>query len=57
MKEKKQETKRITFDVPVELHMALKIAATTENMSIKMYLLDPILKKLKKAGHIKIVNQ
>jgi len=49
-----QKKKRVNFDIPLEIHTSLKIAATSCNMSLKMFILRLILEELAKMGLIKV---
>jgi hypothetical protein len=50
----KKKRVRITFEVPEVIHRAIKIAATDECISMRMYLLRLILEKLAKDKYIRI---
>jgi len=46
--------KRVNFDIPLEIHTSLKTAASSCNMSLKMFVLRLILKELSEIGLIKL---
>lgn len=46
--------KRINFDVPLEIHIALKTAAASNNMTLKAFIVRLILTELTQMGLIKI---
>jgi hypothetical protein len=50
----KRRTKRISIDVPIDLHIALKMYTAKNNMPIKMFVLRVIIEELSKNGAIKI---
>ena len=54
MKNNVQKDKRISIDIPLEIHTALKVAVASNNMSIKMFIVSLIIEELNKLGFIKI---
>ena len=46
--------KRINFEIPEDIHQAIKMYAVSNNMTIKMFILRCVIEELVKAGAIKL---